>query len=61
MPGTGAKTGEPAAGLLRCLLGFLLLAEALLLLPVAFVGFGLLLDCDGPALAVLAEVPPAGA
>ncbi|MFC9672684.1 hypothetical protein [Streptomyces sp. NPDC056949] len=38
------------------LLGFLLLAEALLLLPVAFVGFGPLLDCDGPALAVLAQV-----
>lgn len=56
LPGSGAEAGEPAAGLLRCLLGFLLLAEALLLELVAFVGFGLLLDCDGPALAVLAQV-----
>jgi hypothetical protein len=53
LPGSGAEAGEPAPSLLRGLLGFLLLAEALLLLALAFVGFGLLLGCDGPALAVL--------
>ncbi|WP_328982817.1 hypothetical protein OG258_49365 [Streptomyces mirabilis] len=36
MPGSGAEAGEPAASLLRGLLGFLLLAKALLLLALAF-------------------------
>jgi hypothetical protein len=56
LPGSGAPASKPAAGLPRGLLGFLLLAEALLLLALAFIGFGLPLGCDGPALAVLAQV-----
>ncbi|MFD5634809.1 hypothetical protein ACFWJM_11800 [Streptomyces sp. NPDC127077] len=36
-----AEAGEPAAGLLRGLLGFLILVQVLMLLALEFIGFGL--------------------
>lgn len=56
MAGSGAPTSEPAAGLLRGLLGLLLLAVTCLVLALAFVGFSLLFGCNGLVLAVLAQV-----
>ncbi len=54
--GSGAPAPEPAAGLPRGLLGFRLLVEVLVLLTLAFVGFGLAPGCDCPVLAVLAQM-----
>jgi hypothetical protein len=54
--GSGAPAPEPAAGLLRGGLFLRLLAQVLLLLALAFVGFGLAPGCDSPALAVLSQM-----
>ncbi|MFJ4343383.1 hypothetical protein [Streptomyces sp. NPDC088915] len=54
LPGQVRKREKPAAGLVHGGLFLGLLAQALLAL--AFVGFGLRLVCDGPGLAVLAQV-----
>ena len=56
LSGSGAEAGKPAAGLLHGGLFLCLLAAALQLLALAFVGFGLLLRCNGLVLAVLAQV-----
>ncbi|SEB83551.1 hypothetical protein SAMN05216482_1107 [Streptomyces sp. PAN_FS17] len=56
LSGSGAEAGEPAAGLLRGGLFLCLLAPALLLLALVFVGFGLRLCRNGLTLAVLAQV-----
>ncbi|WP_020124382.1 hypothetical protein [Streptomyces canus] len=48
LPASGAEAGEPAVGLLRGGLHLCLRAQALLLLALAFVGFGLLRGGDVP-------------